>query len=421
MVADREHRAAPQVSNSSFSESAVGNASLGPNHQGASNSSFSNSSEKSLRQTIFTTLLLLVSLVASVFFVFGILNKSDLLFNESGWNEVCTVLGSLFVFPVMSIVYEFVAKRLPRLSKSTESTLWFYGLRIALLCVYCVQQGLFMTYLVLYSGSLCWLFLIADIPFLVLQLISTKFTAIWMHLYIIVLAVKFGVFWPNLDQSDAADNPFANRDNQLGPNGLLATLMLTIPVIQFPVLISRLKLGMSMTEAYTTNMAAVFAHLLHFLDVLEMYMLGLERRAFASDVQSLILIFVMMGLITSNLYYIALFFNDDTVERMLQKLQPNTFDALGGGNSVAGEDESLLHYFVWVLFFIDLPYGTMRFVAFIVHGTKISTFFAKNLMMMASVIMMLVQNSKKRTLAASRPTNTPFPTMARFSATPGRT
>ena len=319
--------------------------------------------------TIFTTSPL-ASLVASVFFVFGILNKSDLLFNESGWNEVCTVLGSLFVFPVMSIVYEFVAKRLPRLSKSTESTLWFYGLRIALLCVYCVQQGLFMTYLVLYSGSLCWLFLIADIPFLVLQLISTKFTAIWMHLYIIVLAVKFGVFWPNLDQSDAADNPFANRDNQLGPNGLLATLMLTIPVIQFPVLISRLKLGMSMTEAYTTNMAAVFAHLLHFLDVLEMYMLGLERRAFASDVQSLILIFVMMGLITSNLYYIALFFNDDTVERMLQKLQPNTLTPL----VVATVSREKMKVYCTILYGCcsSLTYrmGQCDFVAFIVHGRR---------------------------------------------------
>lgn len=349
-------------------------------------------------ERIMTSLQLAFSMVASVIFIFGLVNRADLITGEDGWNEIFVVLGSLFVFPIASLVYETVQRHFPfTISKKTEATIWMWGLRVALFCVYCVQQGLFLTYLVLYSGPTCWIFLLPDIAFVLLMVLSSKFSTIAVNLYILVLAAKFAVFWPNLDQSDAAVNPFADRNNQFGPNGLLASLMLTIPIIQFPVLLSRLAVGMSITQAYTTNMAAVFAHLLHYLDVLEMYMLGLERNSFAGDVQSLILIFVLMGLVCCNLYYVTLFFNDDTVERMLQKLQPNqVMDALGGGAEQNSNDDTLLHYFVWVLFFIDLPYATMRLVAFVVHGTRISTFFAKNLMMMASVTMMLVQHSKKR-------------------------
>jgi hypothetical protein len=354
---------------------------------------------ESTTQRIITSLQLAFSIVASAIFIFGVINRADLITGAEGWNEIFVVLGSLFVFPIASLAYETILRYFPfSVSKRQETKIWIWGLRIALFCVYCVQQGLFLTYLVLYSGPACWVFLVPDIAFLLLMTLSSKFSTIAVNLYILVLAAKFAVFWPNLDQSDASINPFADRENQFGPNGLLASLMLTIPIIQFPVLLSRLAVGMSITQAYTTNMAAVFAHLLHYLDVLELYMLGLERNSFASDVQSLILIFVLMGLVSANLYYVTLFFNDDTVERMLQKLQPNqVLDALGGGGDQNNNDDTLLHYFVWVLFFVDLPYATMRLVAFIVHGTRISTFFAKNLMMMASVTMMLVQHSKKRT------------------------
>jgi hypothetical protein len=356
------------------------------------------SEPESTTQRIITSIQLAFSIVASAIFVFGVVNRADIITGEDGWNEIFVVLGSLFVFPFVSLLYETFQKYVPfSISKDKEAVIWIWGLRIGLFCVYCVQQGLFLTYLVIYTGAASWAFLVPDIAFLLLMTMSTKFSTIAVNLYILVLAAKFATFWPNLDQSDASVNPFADRNNQFGPNGLLACLMLTIPIIQFPVLLSRLQVGMSITQAYTTNMAAVFAHLLHYLDVLEMYMLGLERNGFAGDVQSLILIFVLMGLVCCNLYYVTLFFNDDSVERMLQKLQPNqVLDALGGGAEQNSNDDTLLHYFVWVLFFIDLPYATMRLVAFVVHGTKISTFFAKNLMMMASVTMLLVQNSKKR-------------------------
>jgi hypothetical protein len=336
------------------------------------------------------------SFVMCVCFIIGLTGHADIFTQTSGWNEVFTVVGSLFIFPIATATYNAVSFLLPQVTKQTEALLWLHGLRVALFASYIGQQGLFLAYLVTYSGSLTWLFLIPDVLYILLMLGSQfygKFPSLWVNLYILTLGGKLAVFWPHLDQSDT--NTFANKDNALGPNGLMATLMLTIPIVEFPVLISRLKTGMPIVEAYTFNMAAVFAHTLHFLDVLELYFLGLSRKDFAADVQYLLLIFSVMGHVASNFYYVSLFFSDSSVEQVMYRFQPTAIvDVLASKD--ATQSENLLHYFVWVLFFVDLPYGAMRFVAFCVHGTRISTFFAKNLMMMSSVTMLLFQHSRKR-------------------------
>ena len=339
------------------------------------------------------------SFVMCIAFIIGLTGHADIIMSVSGWNEVFTVVGSLFIFPIATATYNAVSFLLPQVSKQTEALLWLHGLRIALVLVYIGQQGLFLAYLVNYSSSLAWFFVIPDALYLVLMVGSQyfgKFPSLWVNLYVLTLAGKIAVFWPHLDQSDSSTNTFADRNNSLGPNGLMATLMLTIPLIEFPVLISRLKMGVPIVEAYTFNMAAVFAHTLHFMDVLELYFLGLSRATFAADVQYLLLIFSVMGLIASNLYYVNLFFSDSSVDQVMYRFQPTAaiVDVLASKN--ATQNENLLHYFVWVLFFVDLPYGAMRFVAFCVHGTRISTFFAKNLMMMSSVTMLLFQHSRKR-------------------------
>ena len=325
-------------------------------------------------------------------FLCGISGHAYYLTASEGYDEVFTVVGSLFVFPFVFVAYRLLYPYFPTFNSQLESTLWYNGLRVALAVVYGIQQGFLLAYLTHYVSRLCYVFLLGDIVLLFLMILSTKFTSVWANLYVLLMAVKMGIFWPILDQSKTKDNPFANLNNTLGPNGLLAILMTTIPIIQFPVLISKLGGGSTtIVDAYTGNMAAVFAHTLHYMDVLELYFQGQERLKFADDVQYLLLLFALMGFVSCNLYYISLFFSDDTVQRIVKKFQPTAMDAME-----TTKDETLLHYFMWVVFFVDLPYACMRFIAFLVHGTTISTFFAKNLMMMASVAMLMVQHSRER-------------------------
>ena len=141
-------------------------------------------------------------------------------------------------------------------------------------------------------------------------------------------------------------------------------------------------------------MAAVFAHTLHLLDTLELYFMGLERLKFPDDVQYLVLMFSIMGNVTCNLYYISLFVKEDTVERTLKRFQPSSIDVFSADEQT--KDEALLHYFVWMIFFVDIPYSTMRGISWAVHTTQLSPFFAKNLMMLAAVAMLMVRHSRQK-------------------------
>eukprot|EP00758_Cryptobia_borreli_P001164 Tbor_TRINITY_DN1995_c0_g1::TRINITY_DN1995_c0_g1_i1::g.3549::m.3549 len=184
---------------------------------------------------------------------------------------------------------------------------------------------------------------------------------------------------------------FRDRSVAFGSNGFTAVLMMSIPIIYYPVIISKLEAGMPITEAYSTDMAAVFAYTIHFMDFLELYMIGFERQSFQPDVQYMMVMFSIMGFMACNLYYIELFFRSEEMETMVKHFQPIAATVDSGFSAAGtGKDEALLHYFIWAVFYIDIPYASLRWIAFCVHGTVISFFFAKNILMITSVGMMVI-------------------------------
>ncbi|RNF25699.1 uncharacterized protein Tco025E_02136 [Trypanosoma conorhini] len=207
----------------------------------------------------------------------------------------------------------------------------------------------------------------------------------WPAPYVFAQAGKLAVLWSALGAAMAS----ATR---MGADGLLGALMLTIPVVQFPVLLSRLRVGMSLTRAYTTNMAAVFAHVLHFMDVLQLYFTGTELGQFPVNVKLLVLFLAIVGHTTSNMYYTALFLKDEETVRFLRRFGARGED---GTDLIARterpRDDELLHYFLWTFFFIDLPYAVVRLVALAVHGAAVSVFLGKNFMMAVGVVMLLLR------------------------------
>lgn len=335
--------------------------------------------------------------VASIIFMFGVTGTAERVTGLEGWDEVFTVCGMLFIFPILLFLYRLIAPMIPRLPPRRENTVWFWLLRAVLVGSFILQSAFFLIYLAKYNGDWYYFFILPDALICLMMLASTRLTTLWSYLYISVMATKMGLFWFNLDPSNGP-NVFQEKGNKYGVNGFLALLMLILPMIHYPVIISRLEAGMGMTEAYTTNMAAVFAHILHIMDSLELYMQGQTRRALAADVQYMLLIFALMGFVACSIYYITLFFRDEAAEKIIRRFQSNVL-----GDLETSKDESLLHYFMWTMIFIDLPYASMRFVAFCVHNnTKLSPFFAKNIAMIGSVLMLLFYNNYQNTRAVKK-------------------
>ena len=339
----------------------------------------------SLPSCAILTFQLLLLAGASVIFTFGVTGTADRLTGAEGWDEVLTVIGMLFIFPILLFLYRLVSPLIPRLQQRTENAVWYWVLRTVLVGSFILQSTLFMLYLVRYNDNWHYFFLVPDVIIVLMMIVSTRLTTLWSFLYVIVTATKMGLFWFNLEKKT-----FVEKGNILGINGFLAMLMLILPMVHYPVIISRLEAGMTMTEAYTTNMAAVFAHILHVMDSLELYMQGEDRLTLSGTVQYLLLLLALMGFVACSVYYITLFFRDEESENIIRRFQTN---ALGDLEST--RDESMLHYFLWSMIFIDLPYGSLRFVAFLVHNenTILSPFFAKNIAMIGSVLMLLFYNN----------------------------
>mmetsp|Transcript_32426 Transcript_32426/g.100303 ORF Transcript_32426/g.100303 Transcript_32426/m.100303 type:complete len:343 (-) Transcript_32426:26-1054(-) len=324
-----------------------------------------------------------LAIVACFCFVVGAANRAHSI-GAAGWSEVFVIFGTISLFYLLFPLYGVARKVLPPLPPS-RTLAWV--LRGMMLVLFVVQQVSFLLYLVYHQGALCYLFLIPDVVLLVLGL-RTRATAVWATVYILNTCVKMCVLWPNL-----ADGEFNAKDNPYGPNGLKALLLLIIPMIQFPVLTARLAQGADLFEAYTQNMAAVFAHTLTVMDALDLYLMGANRDSFPFDVQYMLLMFAMMGQVACNLYHVLLFFSiEDATEG---QLRVRRFGEVAGlsAKADATKDERLLHYLLWMLFFVDLPFGAVRFVAFLVHSTRLSVFVAKNGMMMTACVMLVLHHS----------------------------
>jgi hypothetical protein len=334
--------------------------------------------------SIFKNVVRVLCLLVAIFlFVVGVAGAGDKL-GAPEWSEVFTVGGAISLFYLLFPLYTVARVKLPPLPPAQTLAVVLRGL---MLFIYVIQQVSFMVYLVYHEGNLCYLFLIPDIALLLLGM-RTKWTAVWATGYTLVAGTKMCVLWTHL-----SDPNFNSKNNPYGPNGLKALLLLIVPMIQFPVLTARLAEGVDLFEAYTQNMAAVFTHTLHVLDSLDMYLMGSTRETFPYDVQYMLLMFAMMGLVSSNLYHVLLYFNkEDATE---SRLRARRFGDVAG-LSAKGDgtrDERLLHYLVWLLFFLDLPFVAVRLIAFVVHNTQLSVFVAKNGMMMTACVMLLLNHS----------------------------
>jgi hypothetical protein len=142
----------------------------------------------------------------------------------------------------------------------------------------------------------------------------------------------------------------------------------------------------------------------------------------------------IMGLIAANLYYVLLFFPGSDVDKtdvaiagaaratgsrpffnsaaQLARANADAGDAVLGGvlrrprrvgdaRDVASlaashgtKDETLVHYLLWLVFFVDLPFAALRLVAWWVHNVRLSALLAKNVMMLVASIHLLIVHGR---------------------------
>jgi hypothetical protein len=272
------------------------------------------------------------------------------------------------------------------------------------------------------------------------MLVFENLATIWATLYIVTTSTKLYLIW----RTAFFTAEFRTGNTALGPNGLLAASLLTLPVIQFFIITSRLRRGHDLFSAYTTNMVAVFAHTLHVMDVTALYMQGShEESAISGDSQYLYLTLSIFGGVAANLYHVLLFFptNDDgsgggsaetnAIAAAFGGVGGGRYTGAGGffdnasssggalralggrrggqrrkggnsardvaalGASEGTQDEQLVHYLLWLVFFVDLPFGAVRLVSWWVHGVALSSLAAKNVMMITAATHLLVVHSKE--------------------------
>jgi hypothetical protein len=132
------------------------------------------------------------------------------------------------------------------------------------------------------------------------------------------------------------------------------------------------------------------------MDTIDMYFILLQpSSSFSDDVRYMLLMFSVMGAVACNLYHVLLFFDmDDGSDTAAGAVRLRRLGDVAALSSSEGtKDERLLHYLLWLLFFVDLPYAAVRLVAFVVHGTQISVFAAKNFMMVTASTILVINHS----------------------------
>jgi len=121
-------------------------------------------------------------------------------------------------------------------------------------------------------------------------------------------------------------------------------------------------------------------------------------------VQNLILLLTIISFLTANMYYLALFVKKHPEERsssaatnfsFLNQLSSLTsVDNTSGEEEFSSYDEDMLHYLIWLCFYIDLPLLTARIVLWTSHGVPLSLFIVKDIKMITVVLTMMVKHSK---------------------------
>lgn len=369
----------------------------------------------------------LIALSAAAAFGFGVIDRSQLITIAPGYDGVFTVVGGIvlffFLFPLYSAARNFFSMPPQRYIE--------WSVRLVFLAIFAVQCGLLVAYLIFLNSDWRYVFLlIPDLVLFGVMLKTTAYTSIWATVYTLSVVAKLAILFGKLN-----DPQFLSQDNPLGQNGLTVILLLTIAVVQFPVTLSRLMEGMDIYEAYTANMAAVFAHTLHLLDCVSLYInLGIDQAVFPTAVQQLLLMLCLMGVACINVYYILLFFvssSDSVIDGaggttgsgsgvgnagiagaaagmplsskgivtgagMLRggASGPGGDAGAPGGMGAGGDNEDLLHYVMWCVFFVDLPYFVVRVMAWFLHDVSLSPFVAKNIMMATSAALMVMRHAR---------------------------
>ena len=330
----------------------------------------------------------ILGLLAVFFLAIGASKNGQRLLHAGEWNEFMTVTSVCTLFFLAFPLYGVARRVLPSMPSTTVIS---YALRALWVAVYIMQVAGLIAYLTMHNDKLNYLFLIPDIA-LALLIFRTKATAFFATLYVLILCVKMMILWPALTTAN-----FNSPNNPLGPNGLKVLLLLTIPNVQFPVLTARVGKGTDLFDAYTQNMAAVFTHTMHVMDTIDMYFILLQPQGddFSVDVQYMLLMFSVMGAVACNLYHVLLFFDmDDGTDGAAGAVRLRRLGDVAALSGREGtKDERLLHYLLWLLFFVDLPYLAVRLIAFLVHGTQISVFLAKNFMMITASTILVINHS----------------------------
>lgn len=377
---------------------------------------------------------IVVAILAIILFIFGAAGEAKLWTRGvSGFDEVFCIIGACTLFLFTKDFYGPIRKLIPPLPPVHILTRIVVGMHVLLVIG---QVGVLQAYLVEYVGIAMLGFLGVDLLLLPV-VVFDQYATIWATLYVVLTNVKLYLIWRT-----AFFNPdFTASRTSLGPNGLLAASLLTLPVIQLFIITSRLKRGLDLLSAYTTNMVAVFAHTLHVMDVTALYMTGShDESAISGDSQYLYLALSIFGGVAANLYHVLLFFptQDDATPATSNAITAalggvgggggrytaagagGFFDtatssggalrALGGrsgkrrgggardvaslGASEGTQDEGLVHYLMWLVFFVDLPFGSVRLVSWWVNGGILSSLAAKNLMMITAATHLLIVHSK---------------------------
>lgn len=424
----------------------------------------------SFKQKAVVAFKLIVAIFACVVFIFGAAGAANEMTGQQGFDEVFLVVGASVLFLFVVPIFNALRRILPALPSVDVLYKCCVALHVSLVIT---QVAVLQSYMVRYVGVGTLGFLTVDL-LLIVTVVFDQWATAWATVYIALTNLKFYLIW----RVAFFSVEFLDSVDSLGPNGLLVACLLTLPVIQFFVLTHRLKRGMDLFSAYTTNMVAVFAHTLHVLDVTALFMSGSQRSVAAeySDSMYLFLFLSITGGMASNIYHVLLFFpsNDDDDDRLhanskamnalgeyfgksnraIINMRGGLFDdnngsggsggiGIGGGGggatlvarggmfgggggsrrgrrgggagaggkggsrtrsgartvaslgaSEGTQDEGLVHYLMWLVFFVDLPFASIRLISWWINGVQLSSLFAKNVMMCVSAIHLLVVHSR---------------------------
>lgn len=203
-------------------------------------------------------------------------------------------------------------------------------------------------------------------------------------------------------------NPF------FGPNGVLAMLFLTIPIIQFPLYVSGATGDQSVTivEDFSTRFNLYLSHLLHSLDVISIYRFSFTAPVTTVDYvkcpapfKSLIIMMIALSFCGNNISILHLFYRRKGVEDAEIPLLPQRFldasrrierDHAGvkTDREVASHQRRMFQYFLFMLVVCDVPMLIARLELWRKSYWKLDIFVAKNLKNIIDVLMLMMRSDR---------------------------